>query len=221
MSARAASSRDREDRRLVDQRLVVVVHVPSRPARVRRRRANCIPGVHMVRQARSKGSRHASGAIERVALRRAREPALPVAGRRDRESATFWLFALVCVVCLVWIVRKVPETKGRTLEEIEAMWTHGDGATPGRGRPEGRRTHGTRRHPARPERRRRHAPHVRQDAHRATVDAVAGSPRRRDRLHRHEQPTGPGRRHADRAARRSTRRSARSTAGCSSTRRSR
>jgi len=38
------------------------------------------------------------------------------------ESATFWLFAALCVVCLVWIVKKVPETKGRTLEEIEAMW---------------------------------------------------------------------------------------------------
>ena len=38
------------------------------------------------------------------------------------ESATFWLFALMCVVCLVWIVKKVPETKGRTLEEIEQMW---------------------------------------------------------------------------------------------------
>jgi sugar porter (SP) family MFS transporter len=38
------------------------------------------------------------------------------------ESATFWLFALMCVVCLVWIVKRVPETKGRTLEEIEQMW---------------------------------------------------------------------------------------------------
>ena len=38
------------------------------------------------------------------------------------ESATFWLFALMCVLCLVWIIRKVPETKGRTLEEIEQMW---------------------------------------------------------------------------------------------------
>lgn len=50
---------------------------------------------------------------------------------RIGESATFWLFALMCVICLVWIVKKVPETKGRTLEEIEAMWTHGDGGTPG------------------------------------------------------------------------------------------
>jgi hypothetical protein len=37
------------------------------------------------------------------------------------ESATFWLVALMCVVCLVWIVEKVPETKGRTLEAIEQM----------------------------------------------------------------------------------------------------
>jgi sugar porter (SP) family MFS transporter len=41
------------------------------------------------------------------------------------ESATFWLFAGLCVVCLVWIVKKVPETKGRTLEEIEDMWGKG------------------------------------------------------------------------------------------------
>ena len=45
------------------------------------------------------------------------------------ESATFWLFALMCVVCLVWIVKKVPETKGRTLGEIEAMWVRGGDAT--------------------------------------------------------------------------------------------
>jgi len=38
------------------------------------------------------------------------------------EQATFWLFAALCVVCLVWIVTRVPETRGRTLEEIERMW---------------------------------------------------------------------------------------------------
>jgi sugar porter (SP) family MFS transporter len=38
------------------------------------------------------------------------------------ESVTFWIFAALSVVCLVWIVAKVPETRGRTLEEIEAMW---------------------------------------------------------------------------------------------------
>lgn len=37
-------------------------------------------------------------------------------------TGTFWLFALFCAVAFVWIGRKVPETKGRSLEEIEAMW---------------------------------------------------------------------------------------------------
>jgi MFS family permease len=37
-------------------------------------------------------------------------------------SATFFVFAAVAVVSYVWISRRVPETKGRTLEEIEALW---------------------------------------------------------------------------------------------------
>ncbi len=53
------------------------------------------------------------------------------------ESATFWLFAAMCVVCLVWIVKKVPETKGRTLEEIEAMWVRGGAAEFAADDPEG------------------------------------------------------------------------------------
>ncbi|MBM3659431.1 MAG: sugar porter family MFS transporter [Actinobacteria bacterium] len=54
------------------------------------------------------------------------------------ESGTFFLFAVLCVVCLAWIVKKVPETKGRTLEEIEQMWIDGDGGGPGAGVREGR-----------------------------------------------------------------------------------
>lgn len=38
------------------------------------------------------------------------------------EPATFWLFAALCAVAFFWIWRKVPETKDRTLEEIEQMW---------------------------------------------------------------------------------------------------
>ena len=37
-------------------------------------------------------------------------------------AGTFWLFAGFSVVAFVWIWRKVPETKGRTLEEIEASF---------------------------------------------------------------------------------------------------
>lgn len=38
------------------------------------------------------------------------------------ESSTFWLFAVLCVVCLGWVWKKVPETKGLSLEQIEQMW---------------------------------------------------------------------------------------------------
>jgi SP family galactose:H+ symporter-like MFS transporter len=39
------------------------------------------------------------------------------------ESTTFWLFAFFCVVGGVWVYRGVPETKGRSLEQIEALWS--------------------------------------------------------------------------------------------------
>src|SRR5690606_3884182 len=45
-------------------------------------------------------------------------------------AATFWLLALVRLVAYVWIFAKVPETKGRTLEEIEASWGLNDGQGP-------------------------------------------------------------------------------------------
>jgi sugar porter (SP) family MFS transporter len=38
------------------------------------------------------------------------------------EAWTFCLFAIFCVVGGVWIYRHVPETKGRSLEQIEALW---------------------------------------------------------------------------------------------------
>jgi hypothetical protein len=44
---------------------------------------------------------------------------LPVA-KAIGESATFWLFAGVCVFALAFTNRYVPETKGRTFEEIDA-----------------------------------------------------------------------------------------------------
>jgi SP family galactose:H+ symporter-like MFS transporter len=41
-------------------------------------------------------------------------------------AATFWLFALAGAVAYVWVWKRVPETKGRTLEEITAIWSHDD-----------------------------------------------------------------------------------------------
>ena len=34
-------------------------------------------------------------------------------------SATFWLFAGFSVIAYVWVWRTVPETKGRSLEQIQ------------------------------------------------------------------------------------------------------
>jgi SP family arabinose:H+ symporter-like MFS transporter len=42
------------------------------------------------------------------------------------SSATFWLFAAFAVIAYVWIWRKVPETKGKSLEEIQEVWAHHD-----------------------------------------------------------------------------------------------
>jgi hypothetical protein len=38
------------------------------------------------------------------------------------EAYTFWLFAVFCLIGLVWVLVGVPETRGRSLEEIEASW---------------------------------------------------------------------------------------------------
>jgi MFS transporter, SP family, galactose:H+ symporter len=41
-------------------------------------------------------------------------------------SLTFWLYALLCVVALIFVYKLVPETKGRTLEAIERFWRRSD-----------------------------------------------------------------------------------------------
>jgi SP family arabinose:H+ symporter-like MFS transporter len=37
-------------------------------------------------------------------------------------ATTFWIYAGICVVGFVFIKRRLPETKGKTLEEIEQFW---------------------------------------------------------------------------------------------------
>ena len=34
------------------------------------------------------------------------------------------MFAAFCAIGLVWVIVGVPETRSRSLEEIEASWTH-------------------------------------------------------------------------------------------------
>jgi sugar porter (SP) family MFS transporter len=41
------------------------------------------------------------------------------------ESTTFFVFSLLCVVTYVFVWRFVPETKGRSLEEIQERWVVG------------------------------------------------------------------------------------------------
>ena len=44
-------------------------------------------------------------------------------------AAAFWLFAFFCAVGYFWVLKRVPETKGRSLEQIEASWGPAPGGT--------------------------------------------------------------------------------------------
>lgn len=39
------------------------------------------------------------------------------------ESGVFLLFAIMCLVTYVFVWKLQPETRGRTLEQIQQMWT--------------------------------------------------------------------------------------------------
>lgn len=43
----------------------------------------------------------------------------PLINRRLGSSGTFWLYAVVCIAGFIFVWKRVPETKGRTLEQIE------------------------------------------------------------------------------------------------------
>jgi sugar porter (SP) family MFS transporter len=45
----------------------------------------------------------------------------PILNKALSASGTFWLYACICVAGFVFILKKLPETKGKTLEEIEKM----------------------------------------------------------------------------------------------------
>jgi SP family galactose:H+ symporter-like MFS transporter len=46
------------------------------------------------------------------------------------RPATFWLYAIVGVVGWIFVLKMVPETKGKTLEQIEAQWRVGTPPVP-------------------------------------------------------------------------------------------
>ena len=45
----------------------------------------------------------------------------PILNRLLHASGTFWLYGLICLSGFVFILKKLPETKGKSLEEIEKM----------------------------------------------------------------------------------------------------
>jgi len=46
----------------------------------------------------------------------------PVISDKLNESTAFWIYAVMCAIDFVFILAVLPETKGKTLEEIEARW---------------------------------------------------------------------------------------------------
>jgi SP family arabinose:H+ symporter-like MFS transporter len=46
----------------------------------------------------------------------------PVIADRLDQTTAFWFYALMCVLVFVFIIFFLPETKGKTLEEIERRW---------------------------------------------------------------------------------------------------
>jgi MFS transporter, SP family, xylose:H+ symportor len=42
---------------------------------------------------------------------------------RFHQGFPFWVYAGFCVVLLLVVLRYVPETKGKSLEEIERSWS--------------------------------------------------------------------------------------------------
>ncbi|MEI6277048.1 MAG: sugar porter family MFS transporter [Prolixibacteraceae bacterium] len=46
----------------------------------------------------------------------------PILNRLLQAGGTFWLYALICLFGFLFILKKLPETKGRSLEEIERKY---------------------------------------------------------------------------------------------------
>jgi len=50
----------------------------------------------------------------------------PFLVKHFHHAFPFWVYGSLCVIALFFIWRWIPETKGRTLEEIERFWRHND-----------------------------------------------------------------------------------------------
>lgn len=48
----------------------------------------------------------------------------PILNKILNASGTFWLYAFICLAGFLFILKKLPETKGKSLEEIENKLTH-------------------------------------------------------------------------------------------------
>jgi len=46
----------------------------------------------------------------------------PILTNRVGSSSTFFIYAALGVLTLLFVIARVPETKGKTLEEIGALW---------------------------------------------------------------------------------------------------
>jgi SP family sugar porter-like MFS transporter len=46
----------------------------------------------------------------------------PLMNRDLGAAKTFWIYAGICVAGFIFIKARLPETKGKTLEEIESLW---------------------------------------------------------------------------------------------------
>jgi MFS family permease len=53
----------------------------------------------------------------------------PILNSTLGPAGTFWLYAVICVLGFVFIWKKLPETKGRTLEQIESELVNKPGTT--------------------------------------------------------------------------------------------
>ena len=48
----------------------------------------------------------------------------PILNKMLIASGTFWLYSLICLSGFLFILKKLPETKGKSLEEIEKNHSH-------------------------------------------------------------------------------------------------